>query len=212
MENVDPSFIFSAINWIATIAFMGFIAMSITRIVTWPFRKLWPVAVMIGRFIRSFFEEPKELIDVQQIFEYGAIDRVIDGDTIVFNGRRVRILHIDAPEMGQPLTDHSDIDAGGVARDMMSLFCIRRDARLRVFGNDSHGRLLARVYVGGEDLGLKLVRDGYAIVLDGAPDEYVQAEARAKSGKLGLWGMGGFELPASWRRTHPRANKAAAAA
>lgn len=188
----------------ALIVTIFFVTM-LVRAVTWPFRKAWSLLKPIFLFLRSFLATPDEDAPVTKIFEYGAIDRVIDGDTVVFSGRRVRILHIDAPELGQGLTGKDLIDAGEAARDMMQLYCVRREARLRIEGTDTYGRLLARVYITGEDLGLKLVRAGYAIALDDAPDDYKQAHQEAKKANRGLWGMGGFETPAAWRRAHTKA-------
>lgn len=182
-----------------------FFSVMLVRLITWPFRKAWSALRPVALFLRSFLATPDEDAPVTEIFEYGAIDRVIDGDTVVFSGRRVRILHIDAPELGQGLTGKDLIDAGGASRDMMQLYCVRREARLRIEGQDTYGRLLARVYITGEDIGLKLVRAGYAIALDDAPEDYKQAHQEAKKANRGLWGMGGFETPAEWRRAHTRA-------
>ncbi len=123
--------------------------------------------------------------------------RVVDGDTIlVANDQKqtvaVRILGIKSFE------DHPARDAssrfGEQAEQAMKR--IMQDEPVRVLLNnppqDSHGRTLAELFVGGTNVGLELVRRGLVMVYTVYPfpsmSLYLQAQATARADRRGLWG------------------------
>jgi endonuclease YncB( thermonuclease family) len=126
--------------------------------------------------------------------------RVIDGDSLVIAGQRVRLFGIDAPELGQTCgTDW----CGKAARAEMertigdaAVTCVER-------GSDHYGRLVAQCTALGSDLGQHMVAVGMAVAYRRYSTAYVDAENAAKAEHLGIWG-GTFEMPEDWRRTHKR--------
>jgi endonuclease YncB( thermonuclease family) len=71
-----------------------------------------------------------------------AVERVIDGDTFVLDGgERVRIIGVDAPEVGEPFADRATAFLAALIKDK-PIF-LELDAGER----DRFGRLLAYVYV-----------------------------------------------------------------
>ena len=77
--------------------------------------------------------------------ELSGIARVLDGDTIAINERRIRLYGIDAPE-----TDQACLDAKGerwncgiAARDGLSSHVAGRIVTCEVLGKDWHRRTLA---------------------------------------------------------------------
>jgi endonuclease YncB( thermonuclease family) len=65
----------------------------------------------------------------------------IDGDTLVCNRQKVRLLNVDAAELSEP--------GGAAAKRRLQALVRGRVVTLKPYGPDRYGRLLAEVYVGG---------------------------------------------------------------
>lgn len=125
--------------------------------------------------------------------------RIVDGDTLVVAGRRVRLAGLDAPEMDQLcLREGRDYPCGIVARDALRTLLAGREPSCAIEGRDRYGRDLGRCSVAGADLGADLVRRGLAV----AYGAYTPEENAARAAGAGLW-AGSFTRPDAWRRTHP---------
>jgi endonuclease YncB( thermonuclease family) len=124
---------------------------------------------------------------------------VTDGDTVMIRDtdleeHAVRIVSIDAPERahrdrpGQRYSEKSRRHLAKLADD--------RRARLQTHGRDDYGRVLARVWIDGVDIGLAQVCAGYAWVYEAFIDElpdadrsaYRACQTTAKANRAGLWG------------------------
>ncbi len=127
--------------------------------------------------------------------------RVIDGDSLVVNGREVRLKGIDAPE-GRQTCRRNDATwaCGEEARRHLTGLISNRQVRCGGAESDQHGRLLGTCEVAGRSLNAAMVEDGYAVSYGGT---YQREEARARGERRGLW-SGEFERPRDWRDTHPR--------
>jgi micrococcal nuclease len=120
------------------------------------------------------------------------VDRVIDGDTIIAGGFKLRYLLVDAPE----ITDgHADCYGAAAARfnaDLVLGKTVELDYGPRC--EDDYGRALAYVTVDGADVNRLLVERGYACVLHIPPDgddraaELTAVQAAARAARRGLWG------------------------
>ena len=121
---------------------------------------------------------------------------VIDGDTLVVSKdgaglATVRLLGIKAFEAKQA---KDDVAVHGRAAEE-ALRRLAADQPLRVLLNtppkDKHGRTLASLYVGADDLGLALVARGHALAYSVYPfaqmQAYLQAQNAARAQRLGLW-------------------------
>lgn len=142
---------------------------------------------------------------------------VIDGDTIdVAPLGRVRLLGIDAPEVGHGFDTSAPF--GREARDRLASLVLRRWVRLEQEGPalDAYNRHLA--YVLREDglfVNAALVRDGLARVTARIPlarlPELKKAEAEAQTFRRGMWGAAPQTPSASYTRrpsgARPRAAK-----
>jgi micrococcal nuclease len=125
--------------------------------------------------------------------ETQTVSYVIDGDTFeLADGRRVRMLGIDAPEAGyhdKPV-EYYGPESTEWLRDRIE----RRAVGLEITGRDNYGRALAWVY---ESDGVLVNREslsgGYSRLLDtfGLPlrlePELRQAESEARILKKGVW-------------------------
>lgn len=124
------------------------------------------------------------------------VERITDGDTLrCADGRRVRLLGIDAPERDQ--RPHGDAARRALARLAPEGTRVTLETgRVR---RDRFGRVLAIVRLNdGTAVNEALVAQGFAVRyegsdLDRAADRRLQeAEARAQQSRAGLWATGGF--------------------
>lgn len=127
---------------------------------------------------------------------------VIDGDTILMAGNRIRLLGIDAPERAQ--TCRRGGTAWACGQDATALLAslvegreVSCDARER----DQYGRLVATCHTGVSDIGGVMVREGMAVALPQFTVAYVDLEARAKRFGMALWGSE-FQTPSDFRRAN----------
>lgn len=122
--------------------------------------------------------------------------RVVDGDTVVVRGERIRIAHIDAPETGQVHLG-TGADAGRAATAALRRFLDEAQDSLEVIPieTDKYGRTVAMLRIGPYDVGLTMVKMGMAVADRAAPEPYKEAEAWAREKKVGLWRDGGFVPP-----------------
>lgn len=127
--------------------------------------------------------------------------RVVDGDTLVQDGRRIRLRDMDAPELDQTCrgADGAPYRCGELARAALRQLVEAGPVTCDVTGQDRYGRALARCAVGAVDLGRDLVLRGLAVSYGG----YRAEERAARSRSLGVW-AGPFDPPVAWRKAHPR--------
>lgn len=126
--------------------------------------------------------------------ETGRLARVVDGDTIVLtDGRRVRLLQIDTPELGSGEC-YSRAATRELRRLLPAATAVTLEADARLDRVDSYGRLLRYVRVGTRNLNLELVQRGAATVwlYRGERGRYASqllaAARRAREAGRGLWG------------------------
>ncbi|RWR28889.1 thermonuclease family protein [Sinirhodobacter populi] len=129
----------------------------------------------------------------------GAV-RVVDGDTLVVGGERVRLFGIDAPERAQTCQDARGRawPCGSRATEAMKALVKPGGVRCSGTDRDQYGRLLARCFVGGRDIGEEMVAQGMAFAYRRYALDYVAAEEKAKQARRGIW-QGRAELPEQQR-------------
>ncbi|MCC6812145.1 MAG: thermonuclease family protein [Deltaproteobacteria bacterium] len=127
--------------------------------------------------------------------EAAVVKRAVDGDTLELeDGRKVRLLGVDAPELRHPKAQVETF--GAAARDFTQKQVAGQTVRLEFESRttDKYGRVLAYVYVAstGFFLNSELVAQGYAHVESRWPfrhlDEFRELERNARTKALGLWG------------------------
>lgn len=136
---------------------------------------------------------------------------VVDGDTVVVSttkslNLKVRLQGIDAPECGMPF--------GPQAQRFLEQLVLGRTVQMTTTGRDRYGRTVATLAVGGQDVGLALLRAGIA-THDRRFDKalptadrlvYLLAQQGAKVGREGLWASDVPEDPWLWR-TNTQVNR-----
>ena len=120
------------------------------------------------------------------------VDSVRDGDTILLeDGRRVRLVQIDAPELGVECWGDEAADALEVLAPAGTELRLERDPGLDDV--DRHGRLLRYAHAGATNLNVETVRIGAAAPYfyrgeRGLHARALTAAARAaRSARRGLW-------------------------
>ena len=127
--------------------------------------------------------------------------KIVDGDTIILNGEKIRFSGIDTPELKQTcMIDDQKVFCGISAKMLLikkigneTLKCIRE-------GKDIYKRTLAECFVKGESLSVFLVRSGYAFAYKKYSDKFIKEEEFAKENKLGVWSMK-FQYPWDFRKS-----------
>jgi endonuclease YncB( thermonuclease family) len=143
--------------------------------------------------------------------------RVVDGDTIVIDGVRIRLEGIDAPEttqtcgastsdqvsaapappFGQPnmlgrpdkVSQQSGHSwaCGTAATRHLARLIGHAEVRCDDLGPDKYGRTLGRCFVGPLNLNAAMVRDGFAWAYVKYSKDYVNLEAGARTARVGIW-------------------------
>ena len=127
--------------------------------------------------------------------------KVIDGDTIVLNGEKIRFSGIDTPELKQTcLKNNEKVSCGMLAKKLLvkkignkTPICIGKK-------KDFYKRTLAECFVNGESLSKFLVRSGYAFAYRKYSTKFIEDENYAKTKKLGMWSMT-FQYPWDFRKS-----------
>lgn len=124
---------------------------------------------------------------------------MIDGDTLTIGTFRIRIFGIDAPEQAQTCPGNAGTwDCGAWATEQMRARYHGKQARCDVLDTDRYGRLVARCFVGGQDIAKALVKDGVAMAFRRYSMDYVDDEKRAFFAGAGIW-QGDFQSPEAYR-------------
>jgi endonuclease YncB( thermonuclease family) len=142
--------------------------------------------------------------------------RVIDGDTLQSNGDIIQLYGIDAPELGQICLREGEpwpcgVEAALALQKLVTLSgqpVICKPWKESGQSDGPNGELVRVCELGDDqDLSLAMLRDGYAVALQGSFPDYGEVERKAKEADLGIWGSQ-FTLPSEWRAGQRTAGKA----
>ena len=126
--------------------------------------------------------------------------KIIDGDTIILNGEKIRFSGIDTPELKQTcLKDDQEVGCGMTAKRLLAEKIGNAAVECISEGKDTYKRTLAECFVNGESLSKFLVRSGYAFAYRKYSTKFIKDEEFAKANKLGMWAMT-FQYPWDFRK------------
>lgn len=140
------------------------------------------------------------------------VEKIYDGDTVsaFVNGQfeKIRLIGIDAPEMGQ-------LPWGKKARDCLSSLISSSDSRIfleyDIERRDKYGRILAYIWTQSERMiNEEMMKNGCAVLFTFPPnvryaERFRAAQKKAQEHKAGIWGESGLhESPYDYRKKHPR--------
>ena len=128
------------------------------------------------------------------------IATIIDGDTIMIKGQRIRLYGIDAPESRQFCKKHKKFyRCGQQATLALSKKIFQRTVQCEQRAIDRYRRIVAVCKLNNIDLNGWMVRQGWAVAYRKYSMDYVYEERAAKKAKNGIW-AGSFVQPSRWRR------------
>ncbi len=126
--------------------------------------------------------------------------KVVDGDTIVLNGEKIRFSGIDTPELKQTCLKGDEKVSCGISAKILLVKKIGNNTPECISkGKDVYKRTLAECFVNGESLSSFLVRSGYAFAYRKYSKKFIKDEEFAKANKLGMWAMT-FQYPWDFRK------------
>ena len=127
--------------------------------------------------------------------------KIVDGDTIVLNGEKIRFSGIDTPELKQTcMKGEQKVFCGMFAKMLLIKKIGNETPKCISEGKDAYKRTLAECFINGESLSGFLVRSGYAFAYRKYSKKFIKDEEFAKENKLGMWSME-FEYPWDFRKT-----------
>ena len=139
----------------------------------------------------------------------GVVIVVIDGDTVLFKpdhyhpaGRaflKLRLADIDAPEKDQPY--------GETATRALAEQVLNQRVEVDTLATDVYGRTIARIRMGGEEVGEDLVQRGFAWAATRSrhASALKAAQRQARRERRGLWQDAAPVPPWVWRRARSAA-------
>lgn len=115
------------------------------------------------------------------------VEHVYDGDTILVNGQKIRLLGIDAYEYDQ-------IPYGKSAKDFLAKLVLNKKVCIEtdVEKKDIYGRTLGYVFLDKVLINEELLKSGQAILYNSKPNvKYLsrlkKAQIHARENMLGIW-------------------------
>ena len=127
--------------------------------------------------------------------------KIVDGDTIVLNGEKIRFSGIDTPELKQTcMKGEQKVFCGMFAKMLLIKKIGNETPKCISEGKDAYKRTLAECFINGESLSVFLVGSGYAFAYRKYSKKFIKEEEFAKKNKLGMWSMK-FEFPWNFRKS-----------
>ena len=144
--------------------------------------------------------------------EISGIPKVIDGDTVHIDNKKIRLEGIDAPEIRQQckkpflkisalivLSFNKNYSCGLTAKIELANKINNSKIKCITSSKDRYKRFLATCFKDKINLNKWMVRNGYAVAYKKYSKDYLRDEEYAKENKLGVW-EGSFIMPEKWRK------------
>ena len=134
--------------------------------------------------------------------------RVASGDTLIINGRYLRIFGIDAPESNQTCADSmgQSYHCGQQSASWLRSWLQDNEVECRILKQDANGNMIGICFLGEYDIGAAIVNAGWAVVYADHSSIYAPYQLQAQKNKNGLW-QGKFYMPWDWRKIQTRKPK-----
>ena len=145
----------------------------------------------------------------ENINKISGFAKVVDGDTIKINSKKIRLYGIDAPEKKQKckktyltisfMSFTKDYMCGEVSTQKLIKKINKQKLNCNILDVDRYKRLIGECFKRNINLNSWMVSNGYAVAYKKYSKKYVSDEINAKNNKLGIW-QGKFEMPWDYRR------------
>ena len=122
--------------------------------------------------------------------------KVIDGDTIKINNKKIRLHGIDAPEINQ-LCDKIFLSififafekkyrCGEISKKKLENYVHNNYIKCKIEGIDKYKRILGTCYKNTININSRMVRSGHAVAYKKYSKKYVPVQREAKKEEIGL--------------------------
>jgi len=145
----------------------------------------------------------------ENINKISGFAKIVDGDTIKINSKKIRLYGIDAPEKKQKckktyltisfMSFTKDYMCGEVSTQKLIKKINKQKLNCNIIDVDRYKRLIGECFKRNINLNSWMVSNGYAVAYRKYSKKYVLDEINAKNNKLGIW-QGKFEMPWDYRR------------
>ena len=145
----------------------------------------------------------------ENINKISGFAKVVDGDTIKINSKKIRLYGIDAPEKKQKckktyltisfMSFTKDYMCGEVSTEKLIKKINKQKLNCNILDVDRYKRLIGECFKRNINLNSWMVSNGFAVAYRKYSKKYVSDEINAKNNKLGIW-QGKFEMPWDYRR------------
>ena len=145
----------------------------------------------------------------ENINKISGFAKVVDGDTIKINSKKIRLYGIDAPEKKQKckktyltisfMSFTKEYMCGEVSTEKLIKKINKQKLNCDILDVDRYKRLIGECFKRNINLNSWMVSNGYAVAYRKYSKKYVSDEINAKNNKLGIW-QGKFEMPWDYRR------------
>ena len=145
----------------------------------------------------------------ENINKISGFAKVVDGDTIKINSKKIRLYGIDAPEKKQKckktyltisfMSFTKDYMCGEISTQKLIKKINKQKLNCNILDVDRYKRLIGECFKRNINLNSWMVSNGYAVAYRKYSKKYVSDEINAKNNKLGIW-QGKFEMPWDYRR------------
>ncbi|WP_440692232.1 thermonuclease family protein [Candidatus Pelagibacter sp. HIMB1695] len=145
----------------------------------------------------------------ENINKISGFAKIVDGDTIKINSKKIRLYGIDAPEKKQKckktyltisfMSFTKDYMCGEVSTQKLIKKINKQKLNCNIIDVDRYKRLIGECFKRNINLNSWMVSNGYAVAYRKYSKKYVSDEINAKNNKLGIW-QGKFEMPWDYRR------------
>ena len=145
----------------------------------------------------------------ENINKISGFAKVVDGDTIKINSKKIRLYGIDAPEKKQKckktyltisfMSFTKDYMCGEVSTEKLIKKINKQKLNCNILDVDRYKRLIGECFKRNINLNSWMVSNGYAVAYRKYSKKYVSDEINAKNNKLGIW-QGKFEMPWDYRK------------
>jgi len=162
------------------------------------------IVISIIFFILTYIDVRSENIN-----KITGFAKVVDGDTIKINSKKIRLYGIDAPEKKQKckktyltisfMSFTKDYMCGEVSTEKLIKKINKQKLNCNILDVDRYKRLIGECFKRNINLNSWMVSNGYAVAYRKYSKKYVSDEINAKNNKLGIW-QGKFEMPWDYRR------------
>lgn len=156
------------------------------------------VPILILAVLAHWLDQPESLAATDDVV-------VVDGDSLLLNGKKVRLIGIDAPESKQVCQRENgkNYGCGKSAEKHLRYLIGKHDVQCDIVGEDKYQRGLALCKAGEMAINQQMVTDGWAVPFRNAYVDYRKDARAAKQSKSGLW-AGEFMTPGEWKALNPR--------